>query len=759
MSERQKPLLTPRPDLGLRALLPMWRQAFSRATRWNDALAGAAALGPSFALALLVALHAGLPATAALTCAVVGSAVVALLGGTTLGLAGPGLAMGFVLVHIARDYGAASLALAGAICGVFQLILGALGVARYARLVPLTAVHGFVLGLGALLVIQSLPDVLGLATPANLDALHVIDHVRANISQARFSAFAMAAFTCAATWLGARSARRVPVALLAIVVCAELTQIAKLDVPTLPDMPFAFPLGPSPSQPGHNTAQFARAALVLFALASIETLLSATAEEERVRGARPDLDQEMIGYGIANIILSLLGSIPAAGSVARAIALRVAGGLHRAAALFHALFGAALVAIILLTDRFVPIAALAGVVVAIAVPLLDLRPIASVYRVSRSEAIVLVATALVILLSDLLSGIEAALLATLALAMLRVARFRATVHQGSAGAPHQVNFSGPITFLAVPALEKTRQRLAALDPTAGVILDVRSVLVMDLTGCERFLSLIIDVVDRGVRVAVLGASPTCRDKLLAADRRGLLAARLAVTDRDVDAVLGQERAFAMRAQVVANLERFRIEVREHYTPLFDQLADGQHPHTLFVTCVDSRITPSMLTGTHPGELFILRSLGAMVAPPSEVTRPGEGAAVEYAVGVLGVRNIVVCGHSSCGAVKAVKSGTVPDELPTLNRWLAAIAATSGDLSGHADYDDAARALAVRQLDNIRQFPLVRERLASGQIELHAWFYDVGLAELFEWDEAKRTFTVMGVHRASQASIPPAEQPS
>jgi MFS superfamily sulfate permease-like transporter len=537
MSDRQRPLLMPRPDLGLRALLPVWREASRRATRWSDAVAGAAALGPSFALALLAAHHAGLPPAAALTCAVVGSAVVALFGGTRLGLAGPGLAMGFALADVARDYGAAPLALAGAMCGLFQLVLGMLGVGRFARLVPLAVVHGFVLGLGALLVIQSLPDALGLAAPTGLDPLRALDHIGAHLGGARAPALAMAVFAGAATWLGARYARRAPVALLAIAACAWLTRRAHLDLPTLSDMPLALPLGPWPSEPAHGMAQFGRAALVLFALASMETLLSASAEEERVPGARPDFDQEMIGYGLANILLSLLGSVPAAGSIARSSVVRAAGGVHRAAALFHALFGAALVAVVLLVDRSLPLAALAGVVIAIAAPLLDLRPLVAVYRVSRSAAVVLVATALVMLFGGLLRGIEAGLLATLALALWRIARFRAAVHQGSAGAPHQVNFSGPITFLVVLELETTRRHLATLDPTAGVILDIRGVHVMDLTGCERFLSLVADLVLRGVRVVVLGASPACRDKLLAADRGDLLGVAGRLSDREMAALL------------------------------------------------------------------------------------------------------------------------------------------------------------------------------------------------------------------------------
>ena len=146
----------------------------------------------------------------------------------------------------------------------------------------------------------------------------------------------------------------------------------------------------------------------------------------------------------------------------------------------------------------------------------------------------------------------------------------------------------------------------------------------------------------------------------------------------------------------------------------------------------------------------------MVTPPGDVALHAEGAAVEYAVGVLGVRNIVICGHSQCGAVQAVRSGHVPEELSSLKRWLAEIQHAAGDLSGYDDPGDAARAVTVRQLDNLLQFPLVRERLEKGELELHAWFYDVGQAELFEWERDKQAFTVLGGRGAPEA--PPPAQP-
>lgn len=714
----------------------MW----SRATLRQDALAGLTILGPSFAIALLVAQHAGLPILAALLCAVVGSLIVALLGGTKFGLSGPGLAMGLVLVEVARSHGPAGLALACGLTGLFQLTLGVLGLGRFARLLPLTAVHAFTFAVGVLLVIRCLPQVLGVETPTDLDALHVIDHVGVLVGETRWPALLIAALAFAGMLAGAAyDKRRLPIALLLIVVAAAVTGLAGLDIPTLPDLPVSIT---APAVPDYGGAQFIGSVVMLFAVATMETLLSAGADEEQVPGTRNDFSQDLIGHGTANIVLSVLGGVPVAGSIVRTAAMRRTSAQTRAAAIAHALIGAVLLPLFLFFGHFVPLAVLAGVVLALAVPLLDLRPLRAVARVSPAEAIVFGVTAFAIVFADLLSGIEAALVATLVLATLRVARFRATLYAGRDGATHQVNFSGPITFLSVPELDRIRTQLGTIDPAVGVILDIRSVLAIDVTGCTRFLSLVGNLIDRSGRVAVLGASPACRQKLVAADERGLLAQRMAVSDHEVDEIIGQARAFEMRAHVIANLERFRVETREHYSPLFDQLASGQRPHTLFVTCVDSRISPAMFTGAHPGELFILRCLGGIVAPPGGPVAHAEGAAVEYALGVLGVRNIVICGHSQCGAIKAIKTRHVPEGFGSLEQWLAGVTPASGDLSGYDDVDDAARAATVRQLANLREFPAVADHLADGRLRLMAWFYDVGKADLFEWDEAKQSFDLL-----------------
>jgi carbonic anhydrase len=664
------------------------------------------------------------------------------------------LAIGVAFGRLERASLGGALGLAVALTGVLQLIAGLLGFGRFARLAPRSVVHGFTVGIGGLLVLLSLPYGLGVAPPAEINAPSVIDQIGALGSGARPASIAFALVMAVTTFVGFRVARRVPIALIALFASALVVRLAHIHVPSLPDLPVRIPRFAPLSLPTAQYAEFVTSGLALFAIATLETFFSASAEEHRVGDERNDPDQDLVGYGLANIASSLFGGIPVAGSIVRARALRDGEARTRASGAIHAVACAALVPLVLWVDRYVPLAALAGVIVAHAARLFDPRPIVALFRVSRLHAGVASLTAATIVFTNVLTGVETGLFLSLILAMLRVARFRTTLHRGRTGAPHQITFSGPITFLAIPELERLRTRLAPLDLSTGVILDVRDVFAMDPTGCHQFVALVRDIANRGGNPAVLGCAPACRTMLLADDARALVEPRLAVSDRDVDRILGRARAFEMRAHVVASLERFRAETRQHYEPLFEQLADGQHPHTLFITCVDSRISPSMLTGCHPGEIFVVRCLGAMVPPPVDSAAPGEGAAIEYAVGVLGVRNIVVCGHSQCGAVKAAKSGHVPDELASLKRWLESAPLSSGDLSAHHELDEASRAVVVRQIDNVKQYALVRERIAAGDVQLHAWFYDVGQAELFEWNEGAGVFEVLG---GARASLPPGDE--
>lgn len=178
----------------------------------------------------------------------------------------------------------------------------------------------------------------------------------------------------------------------------------------------------------------------------------------------------------------------------------------------------------------------------------------------------------------------------------------------------------------------------------------------------------------------------------------------------------------------------RISNRADEKERFGKLAQGQSPDALFITCSDSRVMPSLFTGAQPGQLFELRTAGNAVPRYGAAHSPsGEAATIEYAVSVLKVPDIVVCGHSHCGAVGARVRGEDLAAVPAVDGWLTAQLAGPSELAGEADEKSAEVVGAVQrhvlaQLERLKGYPCVEERLEAGQLRLHGWFYavDTGL---------------------------------
>lgn len=173
--------------------------------------------------------------------------------------------------------------------------------------------------------------------------------------------------------------------------------------------------------------------------------------------------------------------------------------------------------------------------------------------------------------------------------------------------------------------------------------------------------------------------------------------------------------------LIDNARTFRDRTateRDHYR----RLAEGQRPQALFITCSDSRIVPALITGSRPGDLFELRTAGNIV-PPYLPGRPaGETATIEYAVEVLGVRDLILCGHSHCGAVGALVNGDDLTSVPAVREWLGH--AAPEDLATEETVATAVRRNVLAQLGRLRRYPCVRDRLPAGRLRLHGWFYEI-----------------------------------
>ncbi|MFF7307349.1 carbonic anhydrase [Streptomyces sp. NPDC008137] len=168
---------------------------------------------------------------------------------------------------------------------------------------------------------------------------------------------------------------------------------------------------------------------------------------------------------------------------------------------------------------------------------------------------------------------------------------------------------------------------------------------------------------------------------------------------------------------------------------YRKLADGQYPEVLFITCSDSRVIPSLIMGARPGEIFELRNAGNIVPPYGRPGASGEAATIEYALEVLGVQDIVVCGHSHCGAMGALKSGDDLSALPGVDAWLRIARPELTSVLETAPDDpslpEVSQGNVVNQLAALRSYPVVRQRLDSGRLRLHGWYYEVDTGFVYE----------------------------
>lgn len=209
--------------------------------------------------------------------------------------------------------------------------------------------------------------------------------------------------------------------------------------------------------------------------------------------------------------------------------------------------------------------------------------------------------------------------------------------------------------------------------------------------------------------------------------------------------------------LIEGVKKFQSEIFAAQKELFSRLAHGQHPRALFITCSDSRIDPCLLTQTHPGELFILRNAGNIV-PSYGAQIGGTTATIEYAVGVLGVKNIIVCGHTDCGVAKGILDPDQAKDLPSLREWLLQAEATRRIIQenyAHLDGDELLTATIqenVRvQLAHLRTHPLIAAKLRRRAVELHGWVYSIPTGQVWTFDDSRDQFVDLS---ESSPSTPP-----
>jgi carbonic anhydrase len=207
-------------------------------------------------------------------------------------------------------------------------------------------------------------------------------------------------------------------------------------------------------------------------------------------------------------------------------------------------------------------------------------------------------------------------------------------------------------------------------------------------------------------------------------------------------------------QLIEGINKFRNDVFPEHSGLFSKLASGQTPQALFITCADSRIVPDLITQTKPGDLFICRTVGNLV-PPHGHGDGGVACAIEYAVTALNVSNVIICGHSDCGAMKALLHPEATERLPQTRAWLRyaevarEVVRSTEFATSHAEQLSAlVEENVLAQLEHLKTHPAVAARLARGSLQLYGLVYSIHSGEISSYDSAAQRFVAVDGRLAS-----------
>ncbi|MEC3978353.1 bifunctional SulP family inorganic anion transporter/carbonic anhydrase [Amycolatopsis sp. H20-H5] len=702
-------------------------------------------------LSLGIAHAAGAPLLAGLISAVVGGLVAALFGGSVLQVSGPSAALTVVLADTIGTFGWPVTCAITMGAGVLQILFGVSRVARASLAISPAIVHGLLAGIGVTIVLGQLHVVLG--GTAQGSAIANVLALPAQLAGHHDQAVQVGVLTILVLLAWPRlpqPLRRIPAPLAAVTLSTGLSLAAGMTLPRV-DLPAGLPpIRFVPEVPASGWLAVAVAVLTIALIVSLESLLSAVAVDKLRDAPRTDLDRELAGQGLANLAAGALGGFPVTGVVVRSMTNFEAGARTRASAVLHCawilLFCLALPGVL----RAIPLAALAGLLVHVGAKLVNLPHLKEVLR--HGDVSVYLVTLVGAVAVNLLTGVAAGVVLALAL-MLRRMLFSG-IRVEDDGPRARVVIEGALTFLSVPRLTRV---LAEVGDRTEVTLELQ----VDYLDHAAFDCL------RGWQHAFTRAGGTVVvDELghpwFARGKSGVPTLRRGVAAKVVPRWLApwsdwQAEHASVPGQRTASgpLCRGTKEFQRRAAPLLRQtlsdLAHGQKPHTLFITCGDARIVPNLITTSGPGDLFTVRNIGNLVPDPAAGGEPDSsvGAAIEYAVGVLRVREVVVCGHSGCGAMKALL-GDAPGGLPNLGSWLRHGDATLRRRATHgpvlldsrragAEADQLALHNVVQQLDHLARHPVVAAALAAGELHLTGMYFDVGAAQVSLLDADARSF--------------------
>ncbi|MBO9520207.1 MAG: SulP family inorganic anion transporter [Nocardioidaceae bacterium] len=498
-------------------------QLAPRRTDWHgspgrDLTAGLTVAMVALPLALGFGVSSGMGARAGLVTAVVAGAVAAALGGSRVQVSGPTGAMTVVLVPIIAQHGPDGVLVVGLLAGLMLVALGYAGAGRFIAYVPVAVVEGFTAGIAVIIALQQVPAALGVRSRAEKVLPATVDAARDWLHDPAWAPLGMAAVVTLAVLLLARLRPELPGALVAIALATLANHGPGLDAATIGHLPSGLPVPSFPTTGWASAGDLLLPAVAVAALAALESLLSARVADAMTVGSRHDPDRELAGQGVANLVVPLFGGVPATAAIARTAVNVRAGASSRLAALTHALV--LLVAVLVagpLVAR-IPLAALAGVLIATAVRMVRVSSLAALARATRGDAAVLLVTAGATVVLDLVTAVLIGLVLAGFFALRQVAataRLEETPldDEGSHADEERrlldehivaYRLDGPLFFAAA---HDFLLELTEVSRVRVVVLRMSRVTTIDATGAVLLGDTISRIEARGITVLISGVRP------------------------------------------------------------------------------------------------------------------------------------------------------------------------------------------------------------------------------------------------------------
>lgn len=694
-------------------------------------------------LSLGIAAASGAPIMAGLIAAAVGGIVAGALGGSALQVSGPAAGLTVVVAGLVAEFGWQVTCAITAAAGVVQLLMGFSRIGRAALAVSPVVVKAMLAGIGITIILQQLHVLLGgEAAGSAVENLTGLPAAITNVElHSALLGLGVVGILIAWKYLPA-AVRKIPGPLAAVVAVTALSVAVAPGVERISFSGSIFDSIALPSLPDGNWRAAAMAVITVALIASIESLLSAVAVDKMHGNSRTNLNRELVGQGSANMVSGMLGGLPVTGVIVRSATNVEAGAKSRSSAILHGVWVLVFSALFAGLIQLIPLSVLAGLLLVIGAKLVKVADIRTSLR--TGDLLVYSVTLVCVVVLNLLEGVIIGLALAALCVLWRVLRARINAHEPAAdGQPWRVTIEGSCSFFALPRLNRILHSVPE--------------------GKDAVVELNADYLDHAFREALIAWQAQHRNTgaTVAIEEHGTTAFADA-EDNTPQRQEPQEFPLPPRASwspaadhanddggprlplrsILLGIDKYHRRHAEKVRPLVQDLTEGQNPDTLFVACVDSRVNPNLITSSGPGDLLTLRNIGNVVCRDRHDA--SIDSALSFAVAALSVDSIVVCGHSNCGAMKAViadAEGSTPELGDGFDSWLdharpsytALLAghpvAVAAAAEGYSRLDQLSMVNVALQLGKLEDHPVTGPALAAGSVAATGLFYDICTARV------------------------------